>query len=211
MDSAMKISVIMPSFLGHYEVDSQKCATNREFKLERAIDSFLIQIHKEAELIIVSDGCEKTCEIVNSKYGNFLNEGKIRLFKIEKQSAFSGRVRAEGLKYVSGDLVCYLDSDDMFGPHHLDVIDKYYDRNMEWMFYDDFLYDGDTRKTRLVTPENSKIGTSSFCHLSSAPVSWQDGYGHDWRTISKLLGYKHRKMQTPEYLVCHLSAINLDF
>ena len=207
----MKISVVMPSFLGDYEVDRNKSASDREFKLERAIDSFLMQIHKDSELIIISDGCEKTCEIVNSKYKLFLTEEKIKLFKIDKQSLFSGRVRAEGLLHVTGDLVCYLDSDDMFGPFHLDLINRNYDTKVEWMYYDDFLYDGKAKKIRVVTPDNYRIGTSSFCHLSSLHVSWQDGYGHDWKTISKLLMHKHKKMPTPDYLVCHLSAINLDF
>jgi glycosyltransferase involved in cell wall biosynthesis len=211
MDSNMKISVVMPSFLGDYEIDQNKSASNREFKLERAIDSFLMQIHRDSELIIVSDGCEKTCEIVNSKYESFLVEEKIKLFKIDKQPTFSGRVRAEGLTRVSGELVCYLDSDDMFGPHHLHSINANYDKNMEWMYYDDFLYDGEAKKIRTVTPEIRRIGTSSFCHLSTAPVLWQDGYGHDWKTISKLLNFRHKKMKTPEYLVCHISAINLDF
>lgn len=207
----MKISVIMPSFLGEYSTGPNKSASNREFKLKRAIDSFLIQVHKDSELIIVSDGCEKTVEIVESDYRNFLEESKIRLFKLDKQPLFSGRVRAEGLNRATGDLVCYLDSDDMIGPYHLDVMEKYYDRNLQWMYYDDYLYDGNKKTLRTVTPENCKIGTSSFCHLSSANVNWRDGYGHDWLTISNMLGYPHQKMQTPEYLVCHLSVINLDF
>lgn len=207
----MMISVVMPSFLGDYKIGENKSASDREFKLERAIDSFLMQIHRDSELIIVSDGCEKTYELVNSKYEKFLTEEKIKIFKIDKQPLFSGRVRAEGLLHIRGDLVCYLDSDDMFGPFHLDSMNRNYDPNAEWMYYDDFLYDGKIKKIRTVTPENCRIGTSSFCHSSALPVSWQDGYGHDWKTISKLLKNKHRKMPTPEYLVCHLSAINLDF
>jgi glycosyltransferase involved in cell wall biosynthesis len=206
----MKISVIMASFLGEYVVDSNKSATNREFKLQRAIDSFLIQKHGDSELIIVSDGCEKTIEIVNRDYGSFL-EGKIKLITMKKQPAFSGTVRAKGLTKASGDLVCYLDSDDMIGPYHLEVMNLYYDKSMDWMYYDDFLYDGDAKRMRLVTPHPGKIGTSSFCHLSKTPVDWRDGYGHDWATIANLFSHKYAKMQTPEYLVCHLSAINLDF
>jgi glycosyltransferase involved in cell wall biosynthesis len=211
MDSNMKISVVMPSFLEEYQIDQNKSASNREFKLERAIDSFLMQTHRDSELIVISDGCEKTCELINSKYESFLDEEKIKLFKIDKQPTFSGRVRAEGLARVSGELVCYLDSDDMLGPYHLGTINAHYDKSMQWMYYDDFLYDGNTKKIRTVKPDNCKIGTSSFCHLSTTAVSWQDGYGHDWKTISKLLNFKYKKMTTPEYLVCHLSAINLDF
>lgn len=207
----MKISVIMPSFLGEYEVDFNKSAKSRDFKLCRAIDSFLMQKHVESELIIISDGCDQTCDIVNSKYANFLTNEKIKLFRLDKQPHFSGKLRNEGLKHASGDLICYLDSDDIIGPYHLDIMNRYYNRKMEWMFYDDFLYDGDTKKPRVVTPEIRRIGTSSFCHLATARVDWKDGYGHDWLTISELLMHRHEKMNTPEYLVCHVSAINLDF
>ena len=50
----MKISVIMASFLqmGH--------KTNQDIKFVRAVKSFLNQTYKDKELIIVSDGCQKT-------------------------------------------------------------------------------------------------------------------------------------------------------
>lgn len=201
----------MPSFLGEYTVNSNKCATNREFKLQRAIDSFLFQKYQNSELIIISDGCDQTVNIVNKNYAFFIETGKIKIFKIPKKIHFSGAVRAEGLKMATGDLICYLDSDDILGPYHLEVMGLYYDKSMDWMYYDDFIYDGDIKTLREVTPKFGKIGTSSFCHLSTTIVNWQDGYGHDWATIQKLFNYKYKKMNTPEYLVCHMSAINLDF
>lgn len=207
----MKISVIMPSFLGEYVVDSNKSATDREFKLQRAIDSFLIQTHETSELIIISDGCEMTVNAVNDKYASFIEDNKIKLFQISKQPHFSGNVRDKGVKNATGDLICYLDSDDIIGPYHLETINTYYDKSMSWMYYDDFLYDGNIKTLRDVKPQMGKIGTSSFCHLSTTPVEWQSGYGHDWFTIEKLFNHRHGKMQAPEYLVCHMSAINLDF
>jgi glycosyltransferase involved in cell wall biosynthesis len=57
----MKISVIMPCFLGEYE----GCASNREQKLIRAIHSFNTQTHEDRELVIVSDGCEDTIRVAN--------------------------------------------------------------------------------------------------------------------------------------------------
>lgn len=207
----MKISVIMPSYLGEYVVNSNRCATNREFKLQRAIDSFLLQKHQDSELIIVSDGCEKTANIVNENYKSFIDSEKIKLFHMQKQPHFSGLIRAKGLRKTTGDLICYLDSDDMIGPYHLEVMEIYYDRSVAWMYYDDFLYDGNKKTRREVTPKPGRIGTSSFCHLRTTPVEWQSGYGHDWATIEKLFNHRHGKMNTPEYLVCHMSAINLDF
>jgi glycosyltransferase involved in cell wall biosynthesis len=211
MDPNMKISVIMPSFLEEYEVDSNKSAQNREFKFQRAVDSFLMQKYDNSELIIVSDGCEKTINIINDTYRSFIENEKIKLVSIPKQPFFSGFVRSKGIKKATGDLICYLDSDDMIGPFHLEAIHTYYDSSLDWMYYDDFLYDGDKRIQRNVAIAFGRIGTSSFCHLTKTPIEWQSGYGHDWLTIQKLLNLKYRKMNTPEYLVCHLSAINLDF
>jgi glycosyltransferase involved in cell wall biosynthesis len=207
----MKISVVMPSYLHEYQSGPHKSATNREFKFKRAVDSFLMQSHGDAELIIVSDGCDITNRIVEEEYSSMLYSGAIILEKLDKQEQFSGKVRARGVENSSGELVCYLDTDDIFGQNHLSTIDSYYDRSADWCYYDDYLYDGIKKTTRDVKPEHCKIGTSSFCHMRSAPVHWKDGYGHDWATISEILQFKHTKINTPEYLVCHLSAINLDF
>lgn len=207
----MKISVIMPSYLHEYQTGPHKSASNREFKFRRAVDSFLTQSHEDSELIIVSDGCEITNKIIEEEYSSQIYSGAIILEKMEKQEQFSGRVRARGVELATGDLICYLDTDDIFGIDHLKTIDTYYDQSADWCYYDDYLYDGNKKTVREVKPEHCKIGTSSFCHKRSAPVLWKDGYGHDWKTISELLGLKHSKINTPEYLVCHLSAINLDY
>lgn len=207
----MKISVVMPSYLHEYQTGPHKSATNREFKFKRAVDSFLTQSHADAELVIVSDGCELTNKIVEEEYSSQLYGGTIVLEKMEKQPLFSGRLRARGVELSSGDMVCYLDTDDIFGTDHLKILDDYYDLGQDWCYYDDYLFDGVKRLARTVKPEHCKIGTSSFCHMRATRVQWKDGYGHDWLTISELLSLKHCKINTPEYLVCHLSALNLDY
>ena len=60
----MKVSVIMPVYLGEYE----GCATNREDKFIRAVNSFLQNNLSDSELIIVSDDCLITKNIVNDKF-----------------------------------------------------------------------------------------------------------------------------------------------
>lgn len=207
----MKISVVMASYLLEYKTGVHKSATNREAKFRRAVNSFLDQVHEDSELVIVSDGCDITQEIVKNDFSSHLYSGKIVFEKIPKQEQFSGKIRARGVMIASGELICYLDTDDILGSYHLDVMEKYYDRSSDWCFYDDFLYDGNKKTLRVVYPQHCKIGTSSFCHYKKTPVNWKDGYGHDWLTISEMLTLKHSKMQTPEYLVCHLSGINLDY
>ena len=81
------ISVVMASYLGNYS----GAASNRDAKLRRAINSFLFQ--ETGELIVVSDGCELTNQIVES-YKN----PHIKLIKMMKQPLFAGSIRQRGIK-----------------------------------------------------------------------------------------------------------------
>lgn len=204
-----RISVVMPSYLGEYSTEFTSSAKDREAKFERSINSFLTQTYKNSELIIVSDGCQKTGEILKKKFSHWI-ENRIVYIEIEKQPLFSGTVRNSGLRIVKGDIVCYLDTDDMFGPKHLEIISKGFDYGSDWCFFNDYIYDGNLM-IRNAEIEYSKIGTSNFAHKRFTNVKWKDGYGHDFETILSILNLKHRKIQTPEYYVCHQTSIGLDF
>jgi glycosyltransferase involved in cell wall biosynthesis len=203
----MRISVIMASYLNEYTSGPHKSATNREFKFRRAVNSFLNQTFKDAELIIVSDGCEKTNQITHNEY---LNNSSIKLIELQKQPLFSGNVRQTGLNAAVGEIICYLDSDDVFGEYHLQIINTFDDRNFDWCYYDDYIFDGVKKITRSVKPEHCYIGTSSICHTKKCGFKWQDGYGHDWRSIEKILNLKYYKLTTPEYIVCHIHGLKID-
>ncbi len=202
----MRISVIMASYLEQYSSGNHKSATNREFKFRRAVDSFLNQTFKSAELIIVSDGCKKTSSITKQEY---LKYSQIRLVELTKQSLFSGKVRQSGLSVAKGQIICYLDSDDMLGENHLAVINKFDDSSYVWCYYDDYIFDGKSKKTRQVQPKLNSIGTSSICHRANSKFKWEDGYGHDWKSISHMLNEKYYKLETPEYIVCHIGKIDV--
>jgi len=193
-----KFSIIMPSFLGEYK----QAASNREHKLKRAIESVINQTFKDWELIIISDGCDKTVEIAKE----YLSE-KIKCFKIPKQSYMSGNVRQIGIKYATGKYIIYLDSDDMYREDHLQFV---YDNmnGQDWAYYNDIRYNGklnsSVKKVRL---EYGVAGTSSICHKRLLKSSWEkcDKYGHDWKFIEKLMeheNYKH--IGTGGYLICHI-------
>lgn len=205
-----KISVIMPSYLGEYSTELTTSAKNRETKFERAVNSFLYQTYRNSELIIISDGCHRTSDILKRRFSRYLGN-QIILISLEKQPLFSGEVRNAGLRVATGNLVCYLDTDDMFGAKHLDSLSKGFDYDSDWCFFDDYLYDGKQRTLRNSTLEYSRIGTSNFAHKRSVSVNWADGYGHDYETIMSLIQLRHRKIQTPEYFVCHQTSIGLDF
>jgi len=206
----MKVSVIMASFCGNYN-DSK----NRDQKFIRAVNSFLNQTYKDTELIIVSDGCEITSRICEERFINYPN---IKLIKLEKQNIFSGNVRNSGLEYAEGDLIMYLDNDDVIGKNHIETIVNQFDKNnYDMVYYNDFLtltHDFKQLQRRDVQPRWASIGTSSIAHINSPEVKgcWSDGYGHDFifflRLISK--GFKFKKLDIdPKYIVCHYA--NADF
>jgi glycosyltransferase involved in cell wall biosynthesis len=202
----MRISVIMASYLEHYSTGRFDAATNREFKFRRAVNSFLEQTFKDAELIVVSDGCKKTSRITRREY---LSNPSVRLVQIPKQTLFSGKVRQAGLNVAKGEIVCYLDSDDYFGKDHLAAINRFNDRDYMWAYYDDYIFNGTDKRIRHVEPKANRIGTSSICHRRACPFQWADGYGHDWTSISRILKEKHYKLQTPDYVVCHVGKIDV--
>lgn len=204
-----KISVIMASYLLNYP----GAATNRDKKFVRAVNSFKKQTYQNKELIIVSDGCQLTVELYNRF---FANDDNIKLIQIPKQQLYSGEMRNAAFKIADGDIISYLDSDDILGKNHLQIIVDGFDLDkFDMVYYDDLMVLDSTFKkfyNRIVEPRWASIGTSSISHKNNINVSWSTGYGHDWLFTIKLaaMGYKFKKLnQNSEYIVCHYA--NGDF
>jgi glycosyltransferase involved in cell wall biosynthesis len=208
----MKVSVIMASFLHQYPGST----SNPEKKFIRAVNSFISQTYENKELIIVSDGCDITIKLY-IEY--FSNNSDIKLVTIPKQPLYGSETRDAGLRIATGDIICYLDSDDVIGKQHLKTIMENFTDDIDWAYYDDFLVKSNDFKkliVRHVEPRYGSIGTSSLVHrnflnnpkysyLNSKP-HWFTCYGHDWLYIVSLSskGLKFKKLEkTPQYLVCH--------
>lgn len=203
----LKISVIMPVFLGHYE----GAATDRENKFKRAVISFVKQSYPHKELIIVSDGCN----IAKKIYESCLVYDNVKYYQLKKQPLFSGNLRHYGVKKATGDIITYLDSDDMLGFSHLDTIVSTFKShpNLSWIFYNDLLSPPKANAViRSVELKHGSIGTSAISHLKDLKkASWKNcnGYGHDWKFIKKLKKYypDYDKVYGTEYYVCHIPNI----
>lgn len=95
-ESLPKLSIIIPTY-------------NRAGYLLHSIESIRKQTYKNWELIIVDDGSEdNTEELVNS-----LADDRIRFVKI-KHSGIGGVVKNVGIHKSSGELLAFLDSDDLW-------------------------------------------------------------------------------------------------
>jgi glycosyltransferase involved in cell wall biosynthesis len=108
----------MPSYLEKYN-GSRK---NSEVKFVRSVKSFLNQQYQNKELIIVSDGCEKTNNLYDTY---FKNEKEVTLIRCEKRKeVWPGTLREVGRSYASNEWICYLDTDDMFSGGHLESLSR---------------------------------------------------------------------------------------
>lgn len=198
----MKFSIVMASTLAHY----RGAASNREEKLVRAIESVLAQTHEDWELLIVADGCDKTIEICKPFFYEYMP--KIRLFKIPKQKTWAGSVRNVGISKAEGDIIVYLDNDDMFGINHLKIINDNFG-DYDWVYFDHLIYsptseDFSTYHTDINT--FGRCGTCSIAFKRSLDAYWSDStYKHDYYHIQEIKSRSLNFGRIPktEYMVCH--------
>jgi len=100
---------------------------NYEKYVEEAIESILNQEKFELikEIVIVDDGSkDNSLEKIN-KYKNKVNNIKI----VSKKNGGQLSSFNEGFKYCSGDIVCFLDADDLYKNNYIATIIDYYSNN----------------------------------------------------------------------------------
>jgi len=186
---------------------------NQGPKFIRAVKSFLKQTYEDKELIIVSDGCPLTVELYHE---NFTSYDNIQLIPIPKQEPYSGEMRNIAFEEAKGDIVTYLDADDVIGKNHLQIIYDQFDLNKyDFVYYDDLMVlnkEFTKTYTRHVEPRYGSIGTSSITHKNPTllpngdSLKWSLGYGHDFIFVMKLnaLSCRFKKLEKmPQYIVCH--------
>ena len=202
----MKLSVIMPSFLGEYE----GCASDRENKFIRAVHSFLENSFYDKELIIVGDCCDITKELLMLHFKNELSIGIIKFFNFKKkQKLFSGSLRSKGIELANGEYISYLDTDDILGKGHLlSIYNHVKSQDLDWAYFNDFINSDAGLITKRVELKKDSIGTSSIIHKKSKNLNWDkcDGYGHDYKFIERLIKWsdKKDKIYGGTYIICHI-------
>lgn len=100
------VSVMMPAY-------------NAERYIGQAIESVLAQRYERWELIVVNDGSSDGTAGVVARYA----DPRIRVVHQENQGESAARNRA--LDEMKGEFVAFLDADDVFYPHHLELTIRY--------------------------------------------------------------------------------------
>ena len=174
----MKLSVIMPSFLGEYE----GCASDRENKLIRAVHSFLENSLDEKELIVVGDNCLITEEVLKDYFHHELASG-------------------EYISYLDTD-------DIIGKGHLLSIYNQVKSQDLDWAYFNDFINSDAGLITKKVELKKDSIGTSSIIHKKDKKINWDkcDGYGHDFKFVERLIKWsdKKDKIYGGTYIICHI-------
>lgn len=94
-----KISIIVPIY-------------NVEKFLEKSVGSILKQTYKNLEIILVDDGSKDSSGKIADELGN--QDSRIKV--VHKENGGLSSARNEGMKYVTGEYIAFLDSDDCIIP-----------------------------------------------------------------------------------------------
>ena len=106
-----KVSIIVPTY-------------NRADRLERALNSIVSQTCQDFELIVVDDGStDKTYQLMKSF-------PKAQYFYIKKNSGVS-KARNVGLAFAKGELICFLDSDDLWKEKKIQIQSLWLENNKD--------------------------------------------------------------------------------
>jgi glycosyltransferase involved in cell wall biosynthesis len=193
----MRFSIIMPSLLADYPGS----ATGKDKKLIRAVKSVLSQTYQNFELIIISDGCALTEFVINHNF----TDKRINLLRVDRKELWSNTPRNAGIAVAKGKYILYIDNDDKWGENHLRIIDSQMDNTENWLYFNDFRWNGTEFIERQIDVSlYGHCGTSNICHAARLKLKWEKaGYGHDYQFIQQLRKFEGKKINTPEYFVCH--------
>lgn len=169
------ISVIMASYLGEYKL----AAKNRDKKIHRAVESVLNQTIP-VELVVVSDGCQKTVDILTKDY-----PGKFSGYMIGKQLLWSGIPRNTGIDKAKGDIICYLDVDDYLDNNHCEKILTSFGSN-DWVWFDDWVFSRGWKQRKCNVEQRGFCGTSNIAHKKVQIWPVKGNYSHDWQALQNL-------------------------
>lgn len=101
------------------------CCYNSERYLEETLRSILAQTYKDWELVIVDDGSADQTEAIVKRY---MGRGWPFLYHVQAHAGLA-RARNQALQLSQGELVAFIDHDDLWEPHKLERQVPLFDRN----------------------------------------------------------------------------------
>lgn len=115
----MKVSVLIDNY-------------NYEKFLPECIQSVLDQTYQNFEIVIVDDGSSDNSREIIERYA----KKDERIKPVFKPNGGQASAFNEGIKRCTGDIVCFLDSDDKFKKRKLEKVVQVYEKGFEYIVHD---------------------------------------------------------------------------
>lgn len=170
----MKFTIIMPVY-------------NVEKYIEKAIQSVLGQTYSNFELLIINDGTNDGSMKIASNYAK--HDNRIKIYN--KKNGGLSSARNYGLKYATGEYICFIDSDDYIEPTLLKKLsDEISVKKYDMLIYG---YDIDTVNSNEEKVEIKKITeeSSTFSRNKNTSLKFKNisiiGYAWNKCYKSKLI------------------------
>jgi glycosyltransferase involved in cell wall biosynthesis len=144
--TAFFFSVIVPVF-------------NRANTLGEALRSVLAQTDQDFEIIVVDDGSkDDPLSVVKA-----LDDSRIRF--VRQPNRGGGAARNTGIDLARGQFIAFLDSDDIFLPHHLESMRRLLDGTRDTVGYAQMLVDRGVGRTIVKPPRAIAAGEHMATYL----------------------------------------------
>jgi glycosyltransferase involved in cell wall biosynthesis len=132
---------------------------NRAESLVRAIDSVRAQSFRDFEIVVVDDGSTDDPRAALEKFVD------PRIRYIHQDNAGGGAARNRGIDEARGSFVAFLDSDDVFLPHHLASMHRLLDDTTHVVGYARVRVDRGDGRTFLKPPRDRAPGEDMASYL----------------------------------------------
>lgn len=179
------ISIVVPTY-------------NRPEHLRKALDSIFGQTYQNFEILVVGDKCPSLDNFV--KQYEKAKDKRFKYFNLHKNYGSGGAVpRNYALKVMSrgASLIAYLDDDNEWLPHHLEIAVEQFRNDKDLKFVVNSMYIND-KLIEFDELRKGRIDTSTVVHKFDLCVKyglWKDrnegGYAHDFEFFSRWREEKH--------------------
>ena len=205
----------MPSYLADFD----KAAPNRKKKFVRAVKSFFAAHHEypNSELVIYIDGCPHTMNMIKTHFKKEWESGIIVTVDNEKNLGFKGITRQRAIDCAKGDIICNLDTDDFFKPHHLKVLASCFDPDqMDWVYWNHYILadniKGFNEAIVDTNPSLNNLNNASYAFAKRLDITWEgcDGREDNKLFLERLYKFeKFKKIYGCGYVVTNIQITNL--
>lgn len=175
-----RISIIVPV----YKVEKY---------LQQCIESVLAQSYKNFELLLVDDGSPDSSGIICDEYA--AKDVRIKVF--HKENGGVSSARNTGLQNMTGDWICFLDSDDWWEPTFLQNFIELIEDGTCDIAMQGYIEENEIKKSRKIVslPECSFNSASELIVFLERAKGIHNGYL--WHRIFKANIFKENNIQFP--------------